>query len=348
MRIIVGGVSDLTRAMFSHSIKTARVTYFDNHVNQHTSLKIKMQRRFCKYIKKMHILSDKQYKGFQKYNMLRELFDIDSLKKNEVILFVLMERNWLFSDLDSISYLRKHFPNSKFVAFFTNSIGSVVPCNEKNQKLVLNNKEAYDLIYTFNPNDAKKYNLELFSGGLFPYDKTDVKIQKEYQSDILWIGKNKGRFDLLYQISSKLKQNGIKTKFIITSEPDKRIANNNVEVIQNQMPYSEYIKYLQNTKCLLDLDYEGCGTIRLTEAIAYNKIYLTNNKEINNRKIFCDTNQLILFNNVEDLDSLDFTKYGTNFVDSNSVSSLQFIYEIKDKLGLQVEDHHARNICNHT
>lgn len=191
----------------------------------------------------------------------------------------------------------------------------------------------YDLIYTFNPLDAEKYNLRLFAGGAFPYDAIQTIRDDYYSSDIVWIGKNKNRFRTLNEISKSLMLQGINTKFIVTNETEE-CSTQYVKVISGNMPYNEYLKYITNSKCLLDIEKDGVGTLRLTETIAYKKTLLTNCKNVtglplyNNRQIYVfETNEAI---NVSFLSLLDNDR-----ISPESISTKQFLNEILTIFGIQ-------------
>lgn len=256
-------------------------------------------------------------------NNLLELFDINSLHPKDTLLFILYEMNVLSTDFDSIRLLKKKYPKSKFVLFFSNVIGTVRP---KETKLLIDNRNLFDLIYTFSPNDALKYDLRLFFGGAFPYDPIQISRDEKYKSDIFWIGTNKGRYDYLVDISRKLKRNGVNVKFLITKE-NGDYDTSDVEVISEYLSYTEYLKYLYNSDCILDLASLGGGTIRMTEMIAYDKLMATNNPAILQSELY-DPSQVMFFNDVSD-ELVKFIKQNRHkHIPVEKVSTRAFIDEV--------------------
>ena len=332
MKIIVGGNHECTRVMFYNSIKNGDISFFNNCIRNNNSIKMKLQRLFFTYAKKSHIINDNHYKRFVRYDTLGELFDISSLKRNEPVVFIFTEMNCLFADIDNIQYLRNRFPASKFIGIFMNTIGDVNFNNQIRQKFVIEHKDVYDILYAINERDLH-YGIDLLPGGGCPYDGVELETDEKYSSDILWLGANKGRYEYLKEIGERLKNSGYKIKFILLDK-DMPLQNETINIIRQPLDYYEYLKYVYNTKCLLDIDRNGAPTLRTREAIAYGKLYLTNNNGINSYAPFEGTDQVIFFDKADDLENFNLAKYGTKLVDPDSISSKVFLKNVLNELSL--------------
>lgn len=189
MKIVVGGRFDYMRAAWSKQIEENNILYFENDVFIEYGLSRRIKNRLFQLAYKFGSVDEDYKKEYDSLNNLGEMFDLDSLNKKDEILFILYEMNVLATDFDNLTRLRKKFPKAKFVLFISNSIGTV---RVGLTQTILQNRRFYDLIYTFNPKDAEEYGFRLFSEGAFPYDAITKEIDTKYESDLFWIGTNKG------------------------------------------------------------------------------------------------------------------------------------------------------------
>lgn len=328
--VVVGGRFEYMRAAWETAANSKKkILYFDNMPTRSTSFKYRLGNHMLRFMDRLSVSSEEAHIR----NNLREYFDIDGLSQNEKILFIFYEFNSISPDRKSIVFLKKRFPNARFVLFFTNIIGSVI--DKTRQDFLLQCRDLYDLTYTFERKDAELYGFQLFRDGCFPYDPLPIETDDTYKSDICWIGKDKGRLDVLMRIANKLYDNGFRCKFIVMSDGKKETAyKNGVQVINRPMSYYEVLKYIKNSNCLLDIVPGNCTvTIRWTEAIAYKKKLISNN--VGGGVIGCNNGQFCFCTDLTDLGTfeMEFLKKNcVNYINHEMISTKSFINEIVSKL----------------
>ena len=249
------------------------------------------------------------------------------------MVFILCEMNVLFSDIETLKCLKHRFPKSRLVGCFLNRIGAVNSNNQMRQKTVLENKKVYDLLLACSGRDAKEYGMDFLD--FFPYDGICLEKDEKYVSDILWLGTDKGRKNDLEIIANKLLSIGLTVKFILVDIYNEYPEQEGqITITHKYLDYYEYLKYVFNTKCLLDIDVFEYYTLRFKEAIAYKKLYLTNNPMVLQLEQgrYSNKNQIKYFSSIEDLDMISFDYTNVEFIDPNTISSEHFINEIIEKL----------------
>ena len=137
----------------------------------------------------------------------------------------------------------------------------------------------YDVVYAFDPSDAPKYNFHYHP---LLYSKVaDEKPVKE-KKQVFYVGKAKDRYQMLVNVYERLeKLNVHKNFYIFGVEDDKQVYNDKIKY-NNYIPYSECIKNIKESNCLLDIiqgESEGF-TIKVCEAVMYDKLLITTNTKV--------------------------------------------------------------------
>lgn len=197
-----------------------------------------------------------------------------SLKKRYVIHGDLTN----FSDNDSILLLgiynyaelfqiKKMYSHQKIILWLWNPVNKTYPRNAS--RVITNLKEmGYD-IYTFDADDAKKYQL-----GLRP-QFTMLPIgcnadENSFKHDVYFLGQPKGREAMLENIRKEYSSLGIDCFFKIVRIPSDYIS------------YEENIKNVIECKGVLEVCQEGQRglTLRALEAMLCHRKLITNNQSI--------------------------------------------------------------------
>ena len=135
-------------------------------------------------------------------------------------------------------------------------------------------------IYTFDPKDASRYKIHFHNqfGRMLP-----VNNNYELKYDCYFLGKRKKRENLCNKIENILHQMGFKNLFIHVS------SSNDI------IPYAENIKYVFQSKCIIDIVQPGQTglTLRPLEALFYKKKLITTNIEIQNYDFYKQENIFI-------------------------------------------------------
>ncbi len=184
-----------------------------------------------------------------------------------------------------LKYLSKLSLRKKMVFYFMNST-SAKSAEKKIEQL---KKKTNFLISSFDIIDCQKYKLLYNPLPYFKKDfpKTDIKF------DICFVGKYKRRvideFDL-YNI-----MNNLLLKMDFTIICDNAISKNLSISQENYIPYEEYLKKIVSSKAILDVETNQAGySLRIQEAIYFNKKLITTNKNVLNEKFFNPNNILVL------------------------------------------------------
>lgn len=170
------------------------------------------------------------------------------------------------------TYIKRKYPNAKLVCYFQDLIGT-------NPKLCLESFRRYfDLILSFDQGDAQKYAVNYYPlvySSTCPFD-----LSYEFsKSDVIFVGKAKNRMQEIIAAFERLKEAGLKCDFhIVGAENTNRLYNGEIDYCEF-MPYTEYLCRVKAANCILEImQHGGRGyTLRLGEAVAYNKKLLSDN-----------------------------------------------------------------------
>lgn len=135
----------------------------------------------------------------------------------------------------------------------------------------------YIQIYTFDKEDAEKYSFT-FTNAM--YSKLNVSKKKQTRSDIYFIGRDKGRKEIIEKIYFKLTQNNVDCDFTINGL-DIKATQPGIKHGRG-LTYKQIINEIQETECIFEIIQKGQKgvTLRYYEAVCYNKKLLTNNPDI--------------------------------------------------------------------
>lgn len=162
-------------------------------------------------------------------------------------------------------------------------------------------------IYTFDPYDARKYNLHLHTqfGRKIPLNSKNIPLKY----DFYFLGKQKNRQTIRDKIEDTLECMGFKNLFI------------HVNSVVEQIPYAQNIENVLHSKCIIDIVQQGQTglTLRPLEAMFYHKKLLTNNVEIQKYDFYREGNIFIF--GKDSISSLPlFLSEPYKEIDSNIVS----------------------------
>lgn len=249
------------------------------------------------------------------YNKLVEYVNAEN---NEMVIFIIYDRNVFANNIKFIKYLRSNFKNCKLVYMFTNIVdksGAIE--NNFIQKL----NDYYDIVYAFDMEDSKKYN---FKYSPLIYSENRLNIDEKNQ--VFYVGRAKDRYQMLIKAYEKLKELNINTKFYIFG------VDENEQKYKDNIEYNKYISYdeslrnIQESKCLIDI-IQGNSTgftIKVCEAVYYDKLLITNNEHVKEAP-FYDPKFILVINSEEDIneeffknaDNVKYSKEGKEYFSVN-------------------------------
>lgn len=152
--------------------------------------------------------------------------------------------------------------------------------------------------WTFNPNDAKKYGMNLNNQFFFYQNQEDVSKEEA----VFFVGTDKGRYEKIVTISDNLKNTGMVIDFHVISM-DYNDTRKYVE--KTYMEYDEVISHIRKSKAVVEIVQDGQNglTARALEAMFFETKLITSNKEIRNFNFYNSRNIFII--GEDNNDSLD-------------------------------------------
>ena len=195
---------------------------------------------------------------------------------------------------DFLKWLCKVKANAILIFVYTNLIGKahhLLPCDIP----------PVIKVWTYDYNDSKKYNINLFTcGGYFP-SYVRKACRKKY--DVFYAGRDKGRANYILTLQEKFKECGLKTKLLIM--PDTRFSKKK-PFYSSMLSYEDIVNYVAESKAVLNVTLEGQTgiTMRDYEAIFNNVKLITTNHQIKNADFYICDNVFIL--GEQDIDGLPF------------------------------------------
>ncbi len=186
-------------------------------------------------------------------------------------------------------------------------------------------------IVSFDYQDASNNKLR-YVGGFFIPDK--VKKTKT-DTDLFFVGTNKGRFLFLQNLEKILRKHQLKTKFFLVSKKhyfDKKFSP--------AIPYKEVLNWIERSKAIVEIAKPNQFglTLRAYEAIFYNKKLVSNNQNLRSYDFYDPEKIYILENTPKDAQNIaeflkdEEIKYSEEIVQRYSFES--FIIRIDNNITL--------------
>ena len=141
-----------------------------------------------------------------KFIWYSSVLDEKKIDKRERVYFILYESFHLSFSKKYLTYLKRKYENSKFCFVFHNTV------NLYNINKLDKVRKYYDEVITFYADDAENHGFTKLD--IFPYQLPVEMTKKGEESDVFFIGSDKGRLPKLINIYEKLKEEGLKGLFI--------------------------------------------------------------------------------------------------------------------------------------
>lgn len=238
-----------------------------------------------------------------------------------IILFL----NTIFTEIRypvrALKYLKAKY-NAVFCLYYIDVVSKGVSIYAN----YLRENGVFDVVYTFDKQDAQKYNLNYWQT---PYSMLDLPISNSV--DLYFTGVDTDRYEILNEI---LKQDNLNCRMDLISVTNTNLYNDcRVSVLPtNQVrSYKEVLKSTLKSNCILEIVRPGQSgfTLRAFEAVVYNKKLLTNNEAIKDFE-FYNPQYMKVFKKVEDIDwNWVENKTCVNYHYDGSFSPVKFIKELK-------------------
>ena len=235
-------------------------------------------------------------------NIWNKFYFINDFSNNKPICFLFgTDQSYYIQEYKLFEYLKKRYPNSKFVWFLSDILSS-----REERYDVARLRNSFDLIISFDHKDCEKYGF-IYHPLVFSSYKGVINNMPE--TDIYFLGQAKDRLSQILSVYEKLKEANLKCDFYITGVEEKDQAYSNEIVYNQRLNYSQNLQHVLHTKCLLEvMQKNGYGyTQRVVEILGLNKKLLTNNPSIKSAP-FYDPKYISTFNSSDDI-NLDFLEH---------------------------------------
>ena len=233
----------------------------------------------------------------KKYSIFNYRFD-----KNERY-YILFLNGCLrfYYDRETLKEFKKTHPNVSLVLLLYDSLAN------PNSQFAIKKQDLFDLIFTFDPNDAKKHGYHYIYSTLSDVSGTLKK--DERKTNVFYVGRAVNRLPLMHKVLKKIAESVESFEFYISGVSDKKDCNYPDIIKYNKyVPYNQVLEKVSNTDCLIEfvMPNQTGITLRTCEAIIFNKKLITNNKKIIDTP-FYNPEYMSIFTNENDLD-IDFLK----------------------------------------
>ena len=239
--------------------------------------------------------------------------DLNSISDDCICFFT--EWHPLTTNLEFLKALKRK--NIKLVLIIRNKLHTTsFPIDSTIEEL----KGIYDIIISTDISDYEKYHFKYLPN---PFSKVDLK-HTEIVNDLVFVGRDKGRIDLLNQIAISAENHGAKADISVVGDRREYVIDNikYTDYVTDNIKYTDYVPYLDilekdiSSNCILEVVSNGqnFSTLRYQEAVCLGRKLLTNNKSILQEKYY-DPRFMRYFDSVENID-WDFVKE-TKVIDYN-------------------------------
>lgn len=196
------------------------------------------------------------------------------------------------NDSKILKYISKKNSDKRLIFYYWNPVGVSFP--------VKNVPKEYE-IWSYSPSDCEKYSLKYNSTFYFPEFVTSVEASCD--SDVSFIGKDKGRYPVLMRYKGLFEKSGLITDFYITATHPKIDRSKPAS-----MSYTDSIKRMQKSKCIFDYynDPKTGLSLRMMEALYFGKKIITNNLRASEYNFYRQENVMIVENANDEKDFLTF------------------------------------------
>lgn len=240
------------------------------------------------------------FKGIWNRWVFRGKFDNDN-----PICFIFFEDYFWFSER-FVKYLREKYKGCKIVFYYQDMVERTKKCKNPDEI-----RKLVDLMISYDKGQAERYNMALFQD---VYSKTNIEEDNTLEEkDLFFCGIVKDRLSKILSVYDRCVELGITTRFYLVGVKEEDKVNKDGLIYCAKLPYKRYLQLMQKSKAILEiLSGESKGyTLRVGEAVCYNKKLITNNLSIKEETIYSKDN-ICAFDKVEDI-TKEFMQGKANF-----------------------------------
>ena len=279
------------------------------------------------YLRRLHLGKINRIITLPFKDLWNKFLFINPFQDNDNLCFIFFT-SWIAFDKETgfISYLKQKYPNSKFVWFL--------------QDLYYTHPypvDDFDLVLSYDKNDCEKYGF-IYHHTVFSQNNR-VESNKQYESDVLFVGKAKDRLFQIYSSYEKLSQAGLHCRFFLLDVPkEERLYPDKIHYLDKIMPYSWVLENVASTKCILEIMQARAQgyTYRLWESITFDKKLLTNNDSLEKDNLFYSKDYISIIKDEINNDNINFILNEESYINPHKnqlspVIMLDFVDKILNK-----------------
>ena len=232
-------------------------------------------------------------------NTLR-LSDLDPSKRN----YIIFQTGIKFS-AHYIERLKRE-RNACIVLYMPDNIRTMKMAQDKREFRRFCKHYHIDQVYSFDPKDCEEFGVEFFDFySMLPVRKIGQDAAETSDTSkprILYVGgcRSKSRLDTLHALYDHLKDQAHCTFYLNGVAPED--ANREGIIYNHPLSYAEVVQLVQQNDIIVEImnGTQAGNTLRLKEAVCYNKCLLTNNQTVKSSPYY-NSNYMQIFDEVGDI-----------------------------------------------
>ena len=199
--------------------------------------------------------------------------------------------------------------NACIVLYMPDNIRTMKIAQNKDEFLRFCRHYHVDQVYSFDKKDCEEFGAEFFDFYSMLPDKVTQKKLEDGKPKILYVGgcRSKERLNTLHALYDRLKKQAHCTFYL--NGVDSVDANREGIIYNHPLSYAEVIELVQQHDIIVEImnGSQAGNTLRLKEAVCYNKCLLTNNPLVKESPYY-DPDFMQIFKKVDDINLSRFAK----------------------------------------
>lgn len=174
---------------------------------------------------------------------------------------------------------------------------------QRRKEILKNRFRFFSMVFSFDKGDCEKYGFIFHPTN---YSRIEIK-EDNVDNDAFYVGVSKGRLDTIKKIYDIITKNGGKADFFVSGVKRSEKKKDGIQY-NRWLSYSDVLSHIAKTNCIVEvMEGKQSGvTMRMMEAVCYNKRLLTNNQSVKESP-FYQTGYISVFQTPGDID-VDFVK----------------------------------------
>ncbi|WP_440106452.1 hypothetical protein [Acidovorax sp. BL-A-41-H1] len=184
-------------------------------------------------------------------------------------------------NIKDLRILRKYLRTRRVAVFTWNPVIDYQQNHRVRQVHIRQLKGLGFRVFTFDPEDARQYDLTLTQQVYRQVDAHRRDAPADW--DIYFLGQDKNRFDTLRALGEQWQAAGLRTRLQMVPEPGRSYpATPAVELLARSIDYEANIDAINRSRCLLEITQANQNglTVRCLEALFFGKKLITSNPAV--------------------------------------------------------------------